>query len=116
MGVGKYAHPKYYAKRAVNWERTEAQAKQASVGVIGALFIGALILGAIVIAVMWPLSLVGHAIHLTPNFPQLMRHDHAWEHQHYPLIFLRYLLVVALIAAIGVGMVFGMTRLNRSAS
>jgi hypothetical protein len=51
----------------------------------------AIVLGLIVIAVMWPLSLFGHAIGLTPSWHELMHHDHVWEHQHYPLIGLRYL-------------------------
>jgi hypothetical protein len=30
MGLGKYTHPKYYAKRAVNWEGQERAARRAS--------------------------------------------------------------------------------------
>jgi hypothetical protein len=58
----------------------------------GAGCLGLLIaLAVIVFVVMWPLSLVGHAVGLTPSWHQLMNRDHVWEHQHYPLVGLRYL-------------------------
>lgn len=61
-------------------------------------------LGLLVIAVMWPLSLWGHAIHLTPSWHQLMHRNHHWMHHHYALVGLRYigalvLLVVAVVTA-----------------
>src|ERR1022692_4309005 len=46
---------------------------------------------------MWPLSLWGHAIQLTPSWHQLMHRDHIWMHQHYPLVGLRYLGAFALL-------------------
>lgn len=49
-----------------------------------------LVIGLIVVAVMWPLSLWGHAIHLTPSWSQLMDRDQDWMHRHYPLVGLRY--------------------------
>jgi hypothetical protein len=60
--------------------------------------------GLLAIAVMWPLSLWGHAIHLTPSWHQLMHRNHHWLHHHYPLVGLRYIgafvvLVVALVLA-----------------
>lgn len=58
----------------------------------GAALIGFLaVLALVVVVVMWPLSLIGHAIGLTPSWHQLMQRNHAWEHQHYPLVGLRYL-------------------------
>jgi hypothetical protein len=48
-------------------------------------------LAIVVVVVMWPLSLWGHAIHLTPSWHQLMHRDKAWMHEHYPLVGLRYL-------------------------
>ena len=57
-----------------------------------------LIFGVIFLVVMWPLSLLGHAIGLTPNFNQLMHRHARWEHQHYPLVGLRY--VGTLLAAL----------------
>jgi hypothetical protein len=47
--------------------------------------------------VMWPLTLWGHAIQLTPSWHQLMHRDHTWMHQHYPLVGLRYLGAFALL-------------------
>jgi hypothetical protein len=51
---------------------------------------------------MWPLSLFGHAMHLTPSWHQLMNRDKAWMHEHYPLVGLRYVgaTVLLLIAAV----------------
>jgi hypothetical protein len=56
----------------------------------GGCFAEFLVIGVIMIAVMWPLSLWGHAIHLTPSWHQLMHHDKAWLHRHYPMVGLRY--------------------------
>jgi hypothetical protein len=58
----------------------------------GAAFLGFLIVLAIIVfAVMWPLSLFGHAIGLTPSWHQLMNRNHTWMHQYYSLVGLRYL-------------------------
>lgn len=51
----------------------------------------------VLIVVMWPLSLFGHAIGLTPSWHQLMHRNHVWEHQHYPLVGLRYLGAAAIL-------------------
>jgi hypothetical protein len=64
------------------------------------------VIAVVVVAVMWPLSLFGHAIGLTPSWHELMNRDHHWMHQHYALVGLRYLgaatilLVVATVFAI----------------
>jgi hypothetical protein len=64
-----------------------------------AALIGALMVLAIVfIVVMWPLSLWGHAIHLTPSWHQLMNRDHAWMHDHYSLVGLRYVGAALILA------------------
>jgi hypothetical protein len=52
------------------------------------------------VAVMWSLSLWGHAIHLTPSWHQLMHHDDAWLHRHYPKVGLRYLAALAILVAV----------------
>lgn len=52
------------------------------------------------VVVGWPLSLVGHAIGLTPSWHQLLNQDQAWLHEHYPKLGLRYLGVAAAIAAV----------------
>jgi hypothetical protein len=49
---------------------------------------------------MWPLSLWGHAIHLTPSWHQLMNRDHRWMHEHYPLVGLRYVGAFALLVLV----------------
>lgn len=56
-----------------------------------ALIAIAVVIAIIYFAVMWPLSLWGHAIHLTPSWHQLNHRDGTWMHQHYPLVGLRYL-------------------------
>lgn len=57
---------------------------------MGALLAVILAVGIVIFAVMWPLSLWGHAIQLTPSWHQLMHRNHTWMHEHYPLVGLRY--------------------------
>jgi hypothetical protein len=57
-------------------------------------------IGLVVIAVMWPLSLWGHFIHLTPSWHELMNRHHAWMHEHYPLVGLRYVIAALLLAVV----------------
>lgn len=54
----------------------------------------------VVVVVMWPLSLFGHAIGLTPSWHQLMNRDHTWMHHHYALVGLRYLGAAAIVLAL----------------
>jgi hypothetical protein len=62
-----------------------------------AIFIAAtVVIAVVVIAVMWPVTLLGHALGLTPSWHQLLHRNRAWKHQHYPLLGLRYLGVVAI--------------------
>jgi ABC-type phosphate/phosphonate transport system permease subunit len=49
------------------------------------------------VVVMWPLSFFGHLLGLTPTLGQLLHHNHVWEHQHYPLVGLRYLGVIGVL-------------------
>jgi hypothetical protein len=56
----------------------------------GALLAVIIAVGIVIFAVMWPLSLWGHAIELTPSWHQLMHRNHTWMHEHYPLVGLRY--------------------------
>lgn len=57
---------------------------------MGALLAVIIAVGILIFAVMWPLSLWGHAIQLTPSWHQLIHRNHAWMHEHYPLVGLRY--------------------------
>jgi hypothetical protein len=67
-------------------------------GLLGPLIGIAVVVGIVVVVVMWPLSLWGHAIHLTPSWHQLMHRNKAWMHTHYPLVGLRYLGAAVLLA------------------
>ena len=62
-----------------------------------------LVVSLVVIAVMWPLSLWGHALGMTPTFNQLLSRSPAWMHQHYPLAGLRYLEAVLALTVVLVG-------------
>jgi hypothetical protein len=64
--------------------------KSGSSSGMGALLAVIIAVGIIIFAVMWPLSLWGHAIELTPSWHQLMHRNHTWMHEHYPLVGLRY--------------------------
>jgi hypothetical protein len=66
-------------------------------GILGPLIGLMLLVGLVVFLVMWPLSLWGHAIHLTPSWHQLMNRNHHWMHEHYPLVGLRYIGALALL-------------------
>ncbi|HEY3969786.1 MAG TPA: hypothetical protein VGL79_00175 [Solirubrobacteraceae bacterium] len=57
---------------------------------MGALLAVIIAVGIVIFAVMWPLSLWGQAIELTPSWHQLMHRNHTWMHEHYPLVGLRY--------------------------
>jgi hypothetical protein len=67
-------------------------------GFIAVIFV----VGLVVIAIMWPLSLLGHAIGLTPSWHQRRHRDHIWEHQHYPLVGLRYVGAAAIMLSASV--------------
>jgi hypothetical protein len=96
MGLGKYTHPKYYAKRATNWESNERAAQ----GGCLTLFLILFAVAAVVFAVVWVVSVIPHLVGLTPSAMQLFNHNAAWEHAHYPLIGLRYVGAVALDVAL----------------
>jgi hypothetical protein len=70
---------------------------------MGALLAVIIAVGIVIFAVMWPLSLWGHAIKLTPSWHQLMHRNHTWMHERYPLVGLRYIAAaVLLILTLGV--------------
>jgi hypothetical protein len=78
--------------------------RRSSSGGIGDVIALLFVVAIVFMVVMWPLSLWGHAIHLTPSWHQLMNRDHAWMHEHYALVGLRYigaavLLLLALFVA-----------------
>jgi hypothetical protein len=80
--------------------------RRADDSAIGAFFGIVIAVGIVVVVVMWPLCLVGHAVHLTPSWHQLWNRDHAWMHQHYPLVGLRFIGVgVLLLIATGLASV-----------
>lgn len=64
--------------------------KSGSSSGMGALLAVIIAVGIVIFAVMWPLSLWGHAIELTPSWHQLMHRNHTWMHEHYQLVGLRY--------------------------
>lgn len=77
-------------------------------------FIEFLILAAIaIVVVMWPLCLWGHTIGLTPSWHELWHRDHAWMHEHYSLVGLRYATAAVLLGAAIAAMVVGVRRLLR---
>ena len=69
-------------------------------GFVGFMIAAVVVLTVVVVAVMWPLSLFGHAIGLTPSWHQLMNRDHHWMHQHYALVGLRYLGAAVILVAV----------------
>src|SRR4051794_32791356 len=79
----------------VSWSGGGSSRRSGDPGLMAWLFLLVLI----IVAVMWPLSLWGHALHLTPSWHQLMHRNKAWMHEHYPLVGLRYLLATVLLAA-----------------
>ena len=60
-----------------------------------------LLVGGVILAVVWFVSLVGHALDLTPNYPEIDRHDGAWVRAHYDGVGLGYVLTV-LVLFVGV--------------
>jgi hypothetical protein len=67
-------------------------------GLLLGLVMVLLVIYAIYVAVMWPLSLWGHALHLTPSWHELRNRNGVWMHAHYPLVGLRY------VGAAGLGL------------
>ena len=66
-------------------------------GLLGSFLGFCLVLAILLLVVLWPLSLWGHALHMTPSWHQLMHRDKAWLHEHYPLVGLRYAVALALL-------------------
>lgn len=62
-------------------------------GCLGA-FVLIIVVCLLFVAVAWFVSLVGHALALTPTYPEFDRHDGAWIHAHYSLPGLGYVLTV----------------------
>lgn len=110
MGIFKYTHPKYYAKRAVNWEGNKRQAE----GGCLSFFLVLMAIAAVVYAFMWLLSLPGHLLGLTPTAHQLFNHDKAWLHDHYPLVGLRYVATVAILGLAGGVVAYVIERARRT--
>jgi hypothetical protein len=64
------------------------------------MIVALVVITVVVVAVMWPLSLFGHAIGLTPSWHQLMNRDHHWMHQQYALVGLRYVGAAAILLVV----------------
>lgn len=99
MGLGKYTHPKYYAKRAVNWEGNKRQAESG----LFALLVVLVLIALVIYAFMWLISVPGHLMGLTPSGHQLFHHSKRWLHEHYPLVGLRYVATCAILLVAAVG-------------
>lgn len=82
--------------------------------ILAILLVCAVIYFIVMYVVMWPLSVWGHAIGLTPSYHELRHANHVWEHRHYALVGLRYVAAAAslLILLIGSGVL--LSRLGRS--
>ena len=64
------------------------------------------------VVIGWPLSLVGHAIGVTPSWHQLTNENQAWLHEHYPKVGLRYLAVAAIVIAAVAAVVVALAALD----
>jgi hypothetical protein len=59
-----------------------------------ALFVLVIVACLLFVAVAWFVSLIGHALALTPTYPEFDRHDGAWIRAHYDAPGLGYVLTV----------------------
>jgi hypothetical protein len=99
--VGVKAGPVYVAGGGRRRRPSSGSGNSGAGGALLLLLIAFVVAAVIVLyVVMWPLSLWGHAIHLTPSWHQLMHRNGEWMHQHYPLVGLRYLAAFALLAVL----------------
>jgi hypothetical protein len=99
--VGVKAGPVYVSGGGRRRRRSSGSGNSGAGGALVLLLIAFAVVAVIVLyAVMWPLSLWGHAIQLTPSWHQLMHRDHEWMHEHYPLVGLRYLGAFALLVVV----------------
>lgn len=78
-------------------------------------YVAAMLVVSVAVLAVWPLSLWGHLLALTPTFSQQMARSHAWVHQHYPLVGLRYVeaAMALAVAILGVAWLYaerGATR------
>src|SRR5438093_3990182 len=64
-----------------------------------ALFAGVLILGLVILAVVWFVSTVGHVLELTPTYPEIDKHGHAWIEARYQNVAWGYVLTVLTLVA-----------------
>src|SRR4051794_28356517 len=73
-----------------------------------------IVIGLLIMAVMWTLSLFGHAVGLTPTYHDVMNRDKAWLHVHYPNVGWRYTLTALLLLAAAFGVERTVRWLTRS--
>ena len=59
-----------------------------------AVFALLLLVGGVMLAVAWFVSLIGHALELTPTYPEFDRHTGAWIRAHYEGVEGGYVLTV----------------------
>jgi hypothetical protein len=81
----------------------------------GELLAVLVVAGVAILVIMWPLSLWGHAIHLTPSWHQLMHRNKPWLHEHYPLVGLRYVGAAVLLLVVAGAVLYAIDVLERPA-
>src|SRR5881227_2238154 len=64
-----------------------------------ALFASVLVLGLVILAVVWFVSTVGHVLELTPTYPEIDKHGHAWIDARYQNVAWGYVLTVLTLVA-----------------
>jgi hypothetical protein len=102
MGVLKYSHPKYYAKRAVGWERGEREVKYGLFWFVLFLGICAAIIFAVIISTLW----VGHFLlfDLLPSPHEYKHHAHGQLGHDYPVGWLRGVAMLVILVGLLVGL------------
>jgi hypothetical protein len=63
-------------------------------------FFALVVIGLVIFALLWTLTRFGHMIGLTPSWHELVHQNRAWEHQHYPLVGLRYVGAAAVLLVV----------------
>jgi Na+/proline symporter len=76
-------------------QRNDTTAGSGCMGLVGFV----LLIGLVVLAVVWFVSLVGHALDLTPSYPQFDRHGDGWIAAHYENVTTGYVLTVLTLVA-----------------
>jgi len=68
-----------------------------------AVFVVLFLIGLVIVAVMWFVSFIGHALHLTPTYVEMDEHSYTWIKERYEGVPLGYVLTsLALLGGIPV--------------